>query len=149
MLESIEALAGNEGSSSIHVKVIGNPIHNLSVRELYFEEISGMEIGSLPVTTVRPDSAEYHYGAVGENETVTKKIFLINTGKEAFRIKGVTTSCDCMSVEYDWGEIPPGGMASMTVSYKAESPGDFWRTLTIYGNIPDRSFTLDFWGTVR
>ena len=135
--------------SENHVKVIGNPIHNLSVRELYLEEISGMETGSLPVTTVRPDSAEYHYGAVGENETVTKKIFLINTGKEVFRIKGVTTSCDCMTVEYGWDEIPPGESAVLTVKYKAEESGDFWRTITVYGNIPEKSFTLDFWGTVK
>ena len=43
-------------------------------------------------------------------------------------------------------EIPPGRKAAMKVEYKAEEPGDFWRTITIYGNIPEKSFTLDFWG---
>ena len=136
-------------NSENRVKVIGNPIHNLSVKDLYLKEIAGIEAVSLPVTTILADSAEYHYGVVGENMTANKKIILKNTGNEVFRIKGTTTSCDCMTAEYDWDEIPPGGKAAMTVEYKAEEPGDFWRTITIYGNIPEKSFTLDFWGTVR
>ena len=130
-------------------KVIGNPIHNLSVKDLYLKEIARIEAESLPVTTIEADSAEYHYGVVGENMTASRKIILRNTGKEVFRIKGTTTSCDCMTAEYDWDELPPGRKVGMTVKYKAEEPGDFWRTITIYGNIPEKSFTLDFWGTVR
>lgn len=135
--------------SGNRVKVIGNPIHNLSVKDLYLKEITGIEAVSQPVTTIQADSAEYHYGVVGKNMTASRKIILRNTGKEVFRIKGTTTSCDCMTAEYDWDEIPPGGKAAMTVEYKAEEPGDFWRTITIYGNIPEKSFTLDFWGTVK
>ena len=135
--------------SANRVKVIGNPIHNLSVKDLYLKEIAEIEAVSLPVTTIEADSAEYHYGVVGENMTASRKIILKNTGKEVFRIKGTTTSCDCMTAEYDWNEILPGEKAAMTVKYKAEEPGDFWRTITIYGNIPEKSVTLDFWGTVR
>lgn len=135
--------------SENRVKVIGNPIHNLSVKELYLKELTGMKSNPLPVTTVHSDSVEYHYGTVGENQTESKKVIFYNTGKEVFRIKGVTTSCDCMTVEYGWDEIQPGESAVLTVKYKAEEPGDFWRTITIYGNIPDQSITLDFWGTVR
>ena len=135
--------------SENRVKVIGNPIHNLSVKDLYLKELTGMKSNPLPVTIVHPDSTEYHYGTVGENQTESKKVILHNTGKEVFRIKGVTTSCDCMTVEYGWDEIQPGESAVLTVKYKAEEPGDFWRTITIYGNIPDQSITLDFGGIVR
>lgn len=135
--------------SGNRVKVIGNPIHNLSVKELYLKELTGMKSNPLPVTTVHPDSTEYHYGTVGKNKKESKKVILHNTGKEVFRIKGVTTSCDCMTVEYGWDEILPGESAVLTVKYKAEEPGDFWRTITVYGNIPEKSFTLDFWGTVK
>lgn len=135
--------------SENHVRVIGNPVHNLSVKDLYLKEIAGIEAVSLPVTTIQTDSAEYHYGMVGENMTASRKIILKNTGNEVFRIKGIITSCDCMTVQYDWDEIPPGGKAAMTIEYKAEEPGDFWRTITIYGNVPGKSVTLDFRGTVR
>lgn len=135
--------------SANRVKVIGNPIHNLSVKELYLKELTGMKSNPLPVTIVHPDSTEYHYGTVGKNKKESKMVILHNTGKEVFRIKGVTTSCDCMTVEYGWDEILPGESAVLTVKYKAEEPGDFWRTITVYGNIPEKSFTLDFWGTVK
>ena len=116
--------------SENRVKVIGNPIHNLSVKDLYLKELAGIKSDPLPVTTVHSDSVEYHYGTVGENQTESKKVILHNTGKEVFRIKGVTTSCDCMTVEYGWDEIQPGESAVLTVKYKAEEPGDFWRTIT-------------------
>ena len=119
--------------SADKVKVIGNPIHNSSVKELYLKELTGMKSNPLPVTTVHPDSTEYHYGIVDENKTESKKVILHNTGIEKFRIKGVTTSCDCMTVEYGWDEIPPGESAVLTVKYKAEESGDFWRTITVYG----------------
>ena len=135
--------------SENRVKVIGNPIHNLSVKDLYLKEIAGIEVVPLPVTTIEADSTEYHYGVVRENMTASRKIILKNTGNEVFRIKGTTTSCDCMTAEYDWDEIPPGGKAAMTVEYKAEELGDFWRTITIYGNVAEKSFTLDFYGSVR
>ena len=131
------------------VKVIGNPVHNLSVKDLYLKEIAGIESTAWPVTVIQPDSTEYHYGTIGGNETVDKGITLYNAGKEVFRIKGVTTSCDCMTVNYGWDEIQPGENAVMTVSYKAEEPGDFWRTITVYGNVAEKSFTLDFYGSVR
>lgn len=130
-------------------KVIGNPIHNPLVKDLYLKEIAGVKSITLPVTIIRSDSTEYHYDSVGENETVNKKVTLYNTGKEVFHIKGVTTSCDCITVKYGWEEIQPGESAVITVSYKAEEPGDFWRAITIYGNILDKSVTLDFYGTVR
>ena len=79
--------------SENRVKVIGNPIHNLSVKDLYLKELAGIKSDPLPVTTVHSDSVEYHYGTVGENQTESKKVILHNTGKEVFRIKGVTTSC--------------------------------------------------------
>ena len=131
------------------VKVIGNPIHNFSVRELYIKEIAGVGLQALPVTVVVPDSSAYHYGMVDEGQTVCRKILLRNTGKETFRMKGITTSCDCLTAEYAWNEIQAGETVEMAVSYKAESTGEFWRTLTVYGNVPDKSFTLDFYGTVR
>ena len=66
--------------SANKIKVIGNSIHNLSVKELV-----GIEVISQLVTMIQADSAEYHYGVVGENMTASRKVILKNTGKEMFR----------------------------------------------------------------
>lgn len=53
-----------------------------------------------------------------------------------------------MSVDYDWSEIGPGETATLTAIFKPETKGEFWRTITIYGNIPNESMTLGFVGKV-
>ena len=132
------------------VKVIGNPIHNLSVKELYLKEIAGIkETEALALTQLVPDQEEYDMGIVAENETKKQKVLLKNTGDVPFVIKGITTSCDCTTAEYDWKEIAPDEQKEMVVSYKAEQPGDFWRTVTVYGNIPGQSLTLSLVGRVE
>lgn len=47
-----------------HVKVIGNPIHNLSVRDLYLKELTGSAASSLPATHLQVDTLEYDLGTV-------------------------------------------------------------------------------------
>jgi len=131
-----------------HVKVIGNPIHNLSVRDLYLKELTGAAASSLPATHLQIDTLEYDLGSVPANGTKEQTVRLRNTGTETFRLKGITTSCDCTTARYDWQEIQPGETKEITVSYQAEQPGDFLRTVTIYGNITEKEITLTFVGRV-
>ena len=131
-----------------HVKVIGNPIHNLSVRDLYLKELTGAAASSLPATHLQIDTLEYDLGSVPANGTKEQTVRLCNTGTETFRLKGITTSCDCTTARYDWQEIQPGETKEITVSYQAEQPGDFLRTVTIYGNITEKEITLTFVGRV-
>lgn len=131
-----------------HVKVIGNPIHNLSVRDLYLKELTGTAESSLPTTHLQIDTLEYDLGMVSANSTKEQTIHLRNVGTETFRLKGITTSCDCTTAQYNWQEIQPGETKVVTVSYQAEQPGDFFRTVTIYGNIPEKAITLTFVGMV-
>lgn len=88
-----------------HVKVIGNPIHNLSVRDLYLKELTGAAASSLPATHLQIDTLEYDLGTVPANGTKEQTVRLRNTGTETFRLKGITTSCDCTTARYDWQEI--------------------------------------------
>ena len=132
------------------VKVIGNPIHNLSVKELYLKEIEGVKKSeTLALTQIVSDQEEYDLGIVAKNGTKRQKVLLTNRGDVPFVIKGITTSCDCTTAEYDWKEIAPDEQKEIVVSYKGEEPGDFWRTVTVYGNIPDQSLILSFVGRVE
>ena len=131
------------------VKVIGNPVHNLAVRDLYLKQMTGMQQKELlPTTTLEPEKSEYDLGAVKEG-TIQKQIVTVqNIGASVFKLKGFTTSCNCTEATADWGELQPGERGTVTVSYKAEQPGDFYRTVDIYGNIP-KTLTLSFIGTVK
>ncbi len=132
------------------VKVIGNPVHNLAVRDLYLKQITGMQYQeALPKTTLETDKAEYDLGTVKEGTTKKQTITVRNTGTNVFKLKGFTTSCDCTEATCDWKELQPGESGTVTVSYEAEQPGDFYRTVEIYGNIPNNSLMVSFIGTVK
>ena len=131
------------------VVVIGNPIHNLKVRDLYLQKIAGITVTELPETILVTNQEEYDMGVVGQEETKAQQVILRNNGTEIFKLKGITTSCECTTTEQDWTEIAPGETATLTVYYKAEEPGDFYRTVTIYGNVPGESIMLSFVGRVE
>ena len=132
------------------VKVIGNPVHNLAVRDLYLKQITGIQYQeALPKTTLETDKAEYDLGTVKEGTTKKQTVTVRNTGTNVFKLKGFTTSCDCTEATCDWKELQPGESGTVTVSYEAEQPGDFYRTVEIYGNIPNNSLMMSFIGTVE
>ncbi len=132
------------------VKVIGNPVHNLAVRDLYLKQITGIQYQeALPKTTLETDKAEYDLGTIKEGTTKKQTVTVRNTGTSVFKLKGFTTSCDCTEATCDWKELQPGESGTVTVSYEAEQPGDFYRTVEIYGNIPNNSLMMSFIGTVQ
>ena len=132
------------------VKVIGNPIHNLAVKDLYLKQITGMQHQeALPKTTLETEEAEYDLGTVKEGTTKQQTVTVRNTGTNVFKLKGFTTSCNCTEATCDWKELQPGESGTVTVSYEAEQPGDFYRTVEIYGNIINNSLMVSFIGTVK
>ena len=132
------------------VKVIGNPVHNLAVRDLYLKQITGIQDKKvLPTTLLEAEKSEYDLGMVKEGITKKQTVTVRNTGTSVFKLKGITTSCDCTEATCDWKELQPGESGTITISYEAEQPGDFYRTVDIYGNIPNNSLMLSFIGTVE
>ena len=132
------------------VKVIGNPVHNLAVKDLYLKQITDVQHKEiLPMTTLEAEKSEYDLGTVKEGTTKQQIVTVRNTGTSTFKLKGFTTSCDCTEATCDWKELQPGESGPITVSYNAEQPGEFYRTVEIYGNIPNNSLMLSFIGTVE
>lgn len=132
------------------VVVIGNPIHNLTVEDLYLKQITGMvKKEELPLTLIQTDCKEFDLGIVATGTTKEQTVLVRNVGNQSFRLKGFTTSCDCTEALCDWEELLPGESAPVTVRYKAEKPGEFLRTVELYGNIPNQSYQLSFTGTVQ
>lgn len=129
------------------VVVIGNPIHNLAVEELYLKQLTGeSQAMKLPFTTLQAEQVEYDLGTVKEGNIKEQVVTVRNVGNFPFHLKGFTTSCDCTEAACDWKTLAPGESGTITVRYKAEKPGDFLRTVEIYGNIPGQFIQLSFVG---
>jgi hypothetical protein len=133
-----------------HILVIGNPVHNAAVKDLYIQEISqnkGNE-SDLPPTVLTVENTEIDLGEVETESTKEIQIKLCNTGSGDFVFQGITTSCDCTEAECDQAKIPKGKSRELTIRYKAEQAGDFMRTVSIYGNMPASPLMLTLTGVV-
>ena len=132
------------------VLVIGNPVHNAAVKDLYIQEISqnNGKKSIIPPTMLTVENTEIDLGEVETETTKEIQIKLCNTGSRDFVFQGITTSCDCTEAECDQIMIPKGKSRKLTIRYKAEQAGDFMRTVSIYGNIPASPLMLTLTGMV-
>lgn len=128
------------------VIAIGNPIHNLNIRDLYLRKLTGAISHDVGTTIVRLDSLQYDLGILHKGQKIQHTIKLHNIGEGTFYLNGITVSCDCMKVGYDWDSLSVGQKTDITFSYKAEESGEFIRTITIYGNIPNSKIDIDIIG---
>ena len=133
------------------VEVIGNPILNLSIRDLYVEQIKTDLSIQKPVslTSLDIDTIEFDLGTVPLGDIREQVVHIRNIGNVSFRLKGFTTSCDCTEAKCNWSELSVGQEGDMVIHFKAEQTGDFFRTIDIYGNVPNQCITLRLNGRVE
>ena len=133
------------------VEVIGNPILNLSIRDLYVEQIKTDLSIQKPVslTSLDIDTIEFDLCTVPLVDIREQVVHIRNIGNVSFRLKGFTTSCDCTEAKCNWSELSVGQEGDMVIHFKAEQTGDFFRTIDIYGNVPNQCITLRLNGRVE
>lgn len=136
------------------VIAIGNPIHNPKVRELYLQIIKGerveLEDASKVVrTTVDIDRTYALLGNFDWQKEQNVSFVLKNTGKQPLVIEYVKTSCGCTSVDYSKEPVQPGKEIQLNVTYKAEHPEHFNKTITVYCNTETSPITLKISGDAK
>ena len=134
------------------ILAMGNPIHNPKVKDLYLKIIQGKDTDaepSKPLTTVSIDRTSMDMGKFGWQQEQTTTFTLTNTGDKLFAIEMVDTSCGCVTVEYDKEPVPHGDSVTLRVTYKAEQPEFFSKTLTVYCNTENAPLRLTVKGTAE
>lgn len=131
------------------VMVIGNPIHNPSVKDLYLQRLFDKSMTKdTKYTDLQFKINDLELGEIALGDTVQTEIIVENTGNETFELKDILTSCDCTHAKADWKNIPPKQQAVVEIYYVADKKGDFMRTISVYGNIKEGSITLNIFGKV-
>lgn len=119
------------------VLAIGNPVHNPKIKELYLniiqgkKDVEGEKTLRTEITIKEPIISLGHFNWKEEKKTAFK---IENTGKYPLIINDVTTSCGCTSVNYSKEPVRPGDSISLQVTYKADHPEHFDKTITVYCN---------------
>lgn len=136
------------------VLAIGNPVLNPKVKELYLRIIQGKPLGDdadaeTPQTTVSVSSTEVSLGGFPWQEPQSATLTLTNTGTRPLVVQDVVTSCGCLTVDYLREPVRPGGEAALRLTYKADNPGYFRKTVTVYANAEEAPLRVQVSGNAE
>ncbi len=135
--------------SDNRVAVIGNPIHNRSVRDLYMKTLTGQETKKSAHTAVEVPVNSLELGTLSVGEEKTVSFTLRNKGDRPLIILDVVTSCGCTAAKFEKEPVKPGKETAITVTYTAEEAGLFNKSITVYANTDDSPIRLRIKGEVR
>lgn len=96
-------------------------------------------------------NAEHDFGVVKEASGKVSHTFVIkNTGSAPLVITRVVAACGCTTPEYNTEPIAPGKEGKIVVTFNpAGRPGQFVKTIAVYSNGRDGSYTLRIKGIVE
>lgn len=142
--ERFQTFLLNESDS---VLAIGNPIHNPKIKELYLKIIQDETVTPetetpQTLTTFSIDRTSVQMGRFDWQQEQTAPFTLTNTGDKPLVIQAVDTSCGCVTVSYSEEPVRPGGSTTLRVTYKAEHPESFGKTVTVHCNAEDSPLRL-------
>lgn len=133
------------------ILAIGNPVHNLKIKELYLKIIQGEKV--MPEDQHRPIKTQVYIGQTSFSlgkfdwKQAQKVTFTLkNIGDKPLAIGDVTTSCGCTTVDYPKEPAQPGKELKLTVTYKAAQPEHFSKTISVYCNAGNSPIRLEING---
>ena len=131
---------------------IGNPVHNLKVKELYLKIIMGDKAPKEEMknkTTVNSNIVVLDLGEFDWEQERIEHFELTNTGNSPLVIIDVATSCGCTSTEYNREPVQPGESVELKVRYKADHPEFFNKTITVHYNAEASPMKLSIKGNAQ
>ena len=131
------------------VVLIGNPVANVSIKQLYKERLSCKTSRKNMLTEAVISSSKIDYGELVYGSKNKQTLYLKNEGRFPLVILDYTSSCGCTTVEYEKQPVQPGDSLTVNVYFKADESGAFRKTLKIYANIPSSSFSVLLTGVVK
>ena len=134
------------------VILIGNPVHNTRIKDMYLSEIAiGVEKAT-PLsqkTTVQIEQTEFDLGTMKQGEATVVRTEILNTGDAPFKIHNLEASCECTTVKYNQGVVSPNKALALEITQIAEDVGEFFRVVYIYGNTEQSPLTIMLEGKVK
>jgi hypothetical protein len=117
------------------IVVIGNPIHNLAVKELYIKQLKGEGTPAGQIrTTAAAEVSDIDMGTMKLSETKQAVFTLRNTGNNPLVIADIAVSCGCAAVLYDKHPAASGEALKVVVDMTPKDGGFFSETITVKCN---------------
>lgn len=120
------------------VVAIGNPIHNMAVKDIYLKQIAGKNTSSARLTTLQVENKQINRGSFPKDQQKTFSVFLKNTGNYPLVILDTSTTCGCAAAQYDLHPAQPGDSLRVQITYTPKDTGYFEEWVTVKCNTTDR-----------
>jgi hypothetical protein len=117
------------------VLIVGDPIINQKIRQLYKDHIlGGKSEQQQNFTKVEMDKTKHNFGNIKINESKEISFQLKNTGTCPLIINHVSTSCGCITVEWDKQPVSPEKSIDIKMKIKFEEEGYLNKMIYVYCN---------------
>lgn len=134
------------------VAVLGNPVHNTAVKDLYLKHITSKDNPNknIPKTTAETAQTEINFGTFDRLEVKEATIEVKNTGDNPLVIVDVSTTCGCTAATYDKRPAKPGETLRVGIKITPKDTGFFDEVVTIkYNSINNQPVKAKIKGNVR
>ncbi len=134
------------------VMAIGNPIHNPKIRDLYIQIIQGDKGHNNKKNARTEVNIDKQIISLGDFDWEVKQkiVFQLRSmGNTPLVINDVITSCGCTSVEYTKEPVRPRKSIALNITYQAEHPEHFDKTITVYCNASSSPIQLKISGNAQ
>ena len=132
------------------VLMVGNPVLNLKIWELYKTQIAGgRETEQKNLTTATVDKTIFEYGTIRKGSTNQAVFTFVNTGNHPMIIYRVSASCGCTSVDWEKRPVEPGQTTAISVEMTPDETGHFRKTIDVHCNVKESPITLIVNGRVK
>ena len=134
------------------IAVLGNPVHNTAVKDLYLKQITGKDSPNknIPKTIAEVNQTEIDFGTFDKSETKETTIEVKNTGDSPLVIVDVSTTCGCTAATYDKRPAKPGESLRVGITMTPKDTGFFDEVVTIkYNSINNRPVKVRIKGNAK
>lgn len=128
------------------VILIGNPVQNSKIRELYIKTICERLGVDYQKTTEVPKILDL--GTFSQSQTKTAEFIIPNNTQSVMEIDSIYTSCECTTAEIDNKVIHPKENAKLSVTYIPDCVGDFYREVYVMVKDVDKPLVYSIKGIV-
>lgn len=131
------------------VILLGNPIQNPKIKELYLNKILNKKNNKEKITEILIDKTKINLGSFNWKIPQERIIQIENIGKNQLTILDIASSCGCTVPEYDLKSVPPGGIINIKITFTAERPEYFERNVIIHCNIKESPIEIKIEGDAK
>lgn len=128
------------------VLLLGNPISNPKIKELYINKILDKKEIQIEETEIEIENQEIDLGNFDWKEPQEKQVKIKNIGKNKLTILDIVSSCECTVPEYDLKTVSAGEIINLKITFTAEHPEYFERNVIIHCNTKESPIEIKLKG---